>query len=147
LEKFLKERTLTIIKPECVAEKHIGDIVQRIEMAGFEILGIRMVNLAKEEAEMFYKVHKERPFYQELVLYMSRKKVVAMVLEKENCVEEFRQFIGATDPQKAEAGTIRSDFGTNIQNNCVHASDSLENAAKEIGFFFSSRELMIIKSE
>jgi nucleoside-diphosphate kinase len=143
----LKERTLTIIKPECVAEKHIGDIIQRVEKAGFEILAIRMVNLAKEEAEMFYQVHKERPFYQELVEYMSRKKVVVMVLEKDNCVEEFRQFIGATDPQKATEGTIRRDFGTNIQNNCIHASDSQENAVIEIGFFFSSRELMMNMAE
>lgn len=143
----MKERTLTIIKPECVAEKHIGDIIQRVEKAGFEILAIRMVNLAKEEAEMFYQVHKERPFYQELVEYMSRKKVVVMVLEKDNCVEEFRQFIGATDPQKATEGTIRRDFGTNIQNNCIHASDSQENAVIEIGFFFSSRELMMNMAE
>jgi nucleoside-diphosphate kinase len=143
----LKERTLTIIKPECVAEKHIGDIIQRVEKAGFEILAIRMVNLAKEEAEMFYQVHKERPFYQELVEYMSRKKVVVMVLEKDNCVEEFREFIGATDPQKATEGTIRRDFGTNIQNNCIHASDSQENAVIEIGFFFSSRELMMNMAE
>jgi len=138
----LKQRTLTIIKPECVAEKHIGDIIQRIEKAGFDILGIKMVRLQKKDAEQFYLVHKDKPFYQELVEYMSGGKVVVMVLEKENCVTDFRQFIGATDPQKAEAGTIRRDFGTSIQLNCVHASDSEENAAKEVAFFFSEREII-----
>jgi len=138
----LKERTLTIIKPECVAEKHIGNIIQRIEKAGFEIIGMKMVRLKKKDAERFYLVHKERPFYSELVEYMTSGKVVAMVLEKENCVEDFRQFIGATDPQQAEAGTIRKDFGQSIQFNCVHASDSNENAAIESAFFFSTRELI-----
>ncbi len=138
----MKQRTLTIIKPECVAEKHIGDIIQRIEKAGFDILGIKMVRLQKKDAEQFYLVHKDRPFYRELVEYMSGGKVVVMVLEKENCVADFRKFIGATDPQKAEPGTIRKDFGTSIQLNCVHASDSVENAAKEVAFFFAEREII-----
>jgi nucleoside-diphosphate kinase len=139
----LKERTLTIIKPECVSNHHIGDIIQRIEKAGFGILALRMVHLQRSEAEQFYLVHKERPFYQELVEYMSSGKVVAMVLEKENCVEAFRNFIGATNPADAKPGTIRRDFGTNIQNNCVHASDSTENARKEAAFFFSEREIIL----
>ncbi len=138
----MKQRTLTIIKPECVAEKHIGDVIQRIEKAGFDIVAVKMVKLKKKDAERFYLVHKERPFYQELVEYMSSSKVVVMVLEKENCVEDFRKFIGATNPEEAEAGTIRKDFGTNIQLNCVHASDSPENSKKEVAFFFSERDII-----
>jgi nucleoside-diphosphate kinase len=142
LEDKLKERTLTIIKPECVAKKHIGDIIQRIEQAEFNILGMKMIRLQPAEAQTFYAVHKERPFYGELVEYMTSGKVVAMILEKENCVEAFRKFIGATNPADAERGTIRRDFGTDIQNNCVHASDSQENALKEIAFFFSETEYL-----
>ena len=138
----MKERTLTIIKPECVAEKHIGDIIRRIENAGFNILGIKMIRLQKKDAEQFYLVHKERPFYRELVEYMTSGKALVMVLEKDNCIEDFRKFIGATDPQKAESGTIRKDFGQSIQFNCVHASDSKENAVIEIKFFFSTREII-----
>lgn len=139
----MKERTLTLIKPECVASKHIGDIIMRIEQAGFTLLGIRMLRLTRKEAEEFYLVHKNRSFYTGLVEYMSSGKIVAMVLEKENCVQDFRQFIGATNPAEAEEGTIRRDFGTNVQNNCVHASDSLENAEKEISFFFSNRDILM----
>ncbi len=139
----MRERTLTIIKPECVKNKHIGDIIQRIEDAGFEILAMKMVSLQPREAEQFYLVHKERSFYHELVQYISSGKVVAMVLEKENCVGAFRKFIGATNPQEAAPGTIRRDFGSNIQNNCVHASDSDENARKEAAFFFSEREIIL----
>jgi nucleoside-diphosphate kinase len=142
-EDFLIERTLTIIKPECVVNHHIGDIIQRIEQAEFNILAMRMVHLQEQEAEQFYLVHKDRPFYRKLVEYMTSGKVVAMVLEKKNCVEAFRTFIGATNPEEAAAGTIRRDYGTNIQNNCVHASDSTENALKEIAFFFSTREIIM----
>lgn len=142
-ENILKNRTLTLIKPECVASKHIGNIIQRIEQAGFTILGIRMLKLTRKEAEEFYLVHKNKPFYTGLVEYMSGGKIVAMVLEKENCVQDFRQFIGATNPAEAAKGTIRRDFGTNIQNNCVHASDSNENAQKEISFFFSNRDILM----
>ncbi|HHE65188.1 MAG TPA: nucleoside-diphosphate kinase [Bacteroidetes bacterium] len=138
----MKERTLTIIKPECVAEKHIGQIIQRIEEAGFEILGMKMLRLQTKVAEQFYAVHKDKPFFRDLVGYMTTGKVVVMVLEKENCVEDFRRFIGATDPQKAEVGTIRRDFGRNIQYNCVHASDSPENAQRECAFFFSTQEII-----
>ena len=138
----MKQRTLTIIKPECVAERHIGDIIQRIEKAEFEILGLKMLRLQKKEAQLFYKVHENRPFYDELVAYMTSGKVVVMVLEKEDCVQKFRTFIGATDPAKADEGTIRKDYGQNIQFNCVHASDSPENAAKECSFFFAENELV-----
>ncbi len=130
------ETTLTIIKPECVENKHIGDVIARIERAGFLIKAMKMLRMNLEEAKSFYEVHRERDFYDELTRYMSSGSVVIMVLEKENCIQDFRNFIGATDPTKAVAGTIRADFGQNIQNNCVHASDSPENAAREIKFFF-----------
>ena len=139
----MKQQTLTIIKPECVAKHHIGDIIQRIEKAEFKIMAIKMVRLLPQEAQQFYLVHKDRPFYQELVQYMCSGKVVVMALEKENCVDAFRKFIGATNPKDAAPGTIRRDFGTDIQNNCVHASDSPENAQKEIAFFFSAKEIIL----
>ena len=138
----MKERTLTLIKPECVENRHIGDVIQRIEKAGFHILAMRLLRLKESEAQQFYLVHKERPFYGELVEYMSSGKTVALALEKENCVEDFRKFIGATNPKDAAPGTIRKDFGTNIQNNCVHASDSPENTRREISFFFSEQEII-----
>jgi nucleoside-diphosphate kinase len=131
-----------MIKPECVAAKHIGDVISRIEKGGYRILGLKMLQLSKQDAAKFYEVHKERPFYGELVEFMSSGPIVAMVLEKENCIADYRKFIGATNPAEAEEGTIRKDFGTNIQNNCVHASDSPENAVKEINFFFAERELV-----
>ena len=138
----MAERTLTLIKPECVAEKHIGDVIARIEKAGFQVKAIKMLRLSKREAEKFYEVHKERPFYGELTEYMSSGPIVALVLEKENCVADFRDFIGATNPKDAAQGTIRREFGKNIQMNCVHASDSPENAVREIYFYFSDREIM-----
>ncbi|RMG41932.1 MAG: nucleoside-diphosphate kinase [Methanobacteriota archaeon] len=138
----MKEQTFTMIKPECVANKHIGDVISRIEKAGFTIKALRMVRMSRRDAELFYEVHKERPFYQELVEYISSGPVVAMVLEKENCIADYREFIGATNPAEAAEGTIRKDFGTNIQLNCVHASDSPETAAKEIPFFFSQRDIV-----
>ena len=141
----MKERTLTLIKPECVAAHHIGEIIERLEKASFEILGLRLLKLQIKEAEQFYLIHKDRPFYRDLVNYMCSGKIVAMVLQKENCVEEFRKFIGATNPTEAAAGTIRKDFGTDIQNNCVHASDSRENATKEISFFFTQRDIISSK--
>ncbi|NOX37819.1 MAG: nucleoside-diphosphate kinase [Calditrichaeota bacterium] len=136
------ERTLTLIKPECVAEKHIGDVISRIEKAGFRIKAIKMLQLSRREAEKFYEVHRERPFYGELTEYMSSGPIVAMVLEKENCIADFRNFIGATNPKEAAEGTIRKEFGKDIQMNCVHASDSPENAVREIYFYFSDREIM-----
>src|SRR4030042_2492828 len=111
----LKERTLTLIKPECVENRHIGDVIQRIEKAGFHILAMRLLRLKESEAQQFYLVHKERPFYGELVEYMSSGKTVALALEKENCVEDLEKFIGATNPKDAAPGTIRKDFGTNLQ--------------------------------
>lgn len=146
-ENELTERTLTLIKPECVAANHIGEIIQRIEKAGFEILALRLLKLQIAEAEQFYLIHKNRPFYRDLVNYMCNGKIVALVLQKNNCVEEFRKFIGATNPAEAAAGTIRKDFGTNIQNNCVHASDSRENAVKEISFFFTEKDIISVNKQ
>ena len=138
----MKERTYTMIKPVCVKDRHIGDVISRIENGGFKILAIKMLQLSKKDAEEFYAVHKERPFYGELTDFMCSGVIVAMVLEKENCVKDYRDFIGATNPTEAAEGTIRRDFGTSIQCNCVHASDSPENAVTEIKFFFSERELV-----
>jgi nucleoside-diphosphate kinase len=114
----------------------LTDVVARIEKAGFLIKAMKMLHMNLELAKSFYEVHRERDFYDELTQYMSGGPVVVMVLEKQNCIQDFRNFIGATDPAKAAAGTIRADFGQNIQNNCVHASDSMENAVREIKFFF-----------
>ncbi|NIS38214.1 nucleoside-diphosphate kinase, partial [Candidatus Saccharibacteria bacterium] len=105
------ERTFTMIKPECVAENHIGDVISRIEKAGFRIKALKLARLSEAEAKVFYAVHKERPFYGELTEYISSGSVVAMVLEKENCIKDFRNFIGATNPDEAAEGTIRKDFG------------------------------------
>ncbi len=138
----MTERTYTMIKPVCVKDKHIGDVIARIEKGGFKILAIKMLQLSKEDAGAFYAVHKERPFYAELTDFMSSGPTVAMVLQKDNCIKDYRDFIGATNPEEAAEGTIRRDFGTSIQCNCVHASDSPENAVVEINFFFSQRELV-----
>ena len=141
-EDAVKERTLTLIKPECVAEGHIGEVIARLEKAGFKIVAMKMLQFSLPEAEKFYEVHRERPFYRDLTQYMSSGPIVAMVLEKDNCIQEFRQFIGATNPAEAAEGTIRKDFGKNIQMNCVHASDSPENAQREIYFLFADREIL-----
>ncbi len=138
----MAERTYTMIKPKSVANNNIGNIVARIQSGGYKILGMKMVQLSKQDAEKFYAIHAERPFYGELTDFMSSGPIVAMVLEKDNCVADYREFIGATNPAEAAEGTIRRDFGTDIQCNAVHASDSLDNAAIEIGFFFSNRELV-----
>ncbi len=136
------ERTYTMIKPECVENKHIGEVISRIEQGGFRIRAMKMVHLTKQEAQAFYAVHKERPFYNDLTDFMSSGPIVAMVLEKENCIKDYRDFIGSTNPAEAAEGTIRRDFGADIQCNCVHASDSPENAEKEIHFFFADRDLV-----
>lgn len=126
-----------IIKPDAVAAKHIGDIVARVEKEGFHITGLRYVHLTKEQAGDFYAVHRERPFYGDLVKYMTSGPVVVGRLERVNAVEHWRSVIGATDPQKASEGTIRKLYGTGIEANAVHGSDSPENGAKETDFFFA----------
>ena len=130
------ERTLMMIKPDAVGKNAIGAILQRVESEGFIVRELRMTQLSNDQGRNFYEVHKERPFYAELVSFMTSGPVVPMVLERDDAVAHLRQFIGETDSTKAAAGTIRSDFGTDVQCNAVHASDSLENAVREIDFFF-----------
>ncbi len=129
--------TFTIIKPFAVSEGHIGPILHRIHDAGFKISAMRMLWLTKGEAERFYEVHKERPFYDDLVKFMTSGPIVVAVLMKENAVADYRKLIGATDPEKAEEGTIRKEFAKSMQENAVHGSDSDENAKFEASFFFS----------
>jgi nucleoside-diphosphate kinase len=131
------QKTLMIIKPDAVAARHIGDIVARVEKEGFGITGLRFLNLTTDQAEAFYAVHKERPFFAGLVKYMTSGPVVVGRLERENAVDHWRKVIGATNPEKAEPGTIRKLYGTNIESNAVHGSDSPENGELETDFFFA----------
>ncbi len=133
-----KERTLSIIKPDGVNNHHIGEIISRFEKAGLHIADIKMVTLSKEQAEQFYQEHRDRPFYQNLVKSMTSGPVVLMVLEGNQAVSKNRELMGATDPSKAEKGTIRADFAKDVTQNTVHGSDSLESARREILFFFPS---------
>ncbi|MBJ59296.1 MAG: nucleoside-diphosphate kinase [Flavobacteriales bacterium] len=133
-------RTFTMIKPEAVENGHIGAILERINAAGFTIVAMKKTALTSEKAGEFYAVHKERPFYAELVDYMSSGPIVAAILEKDNAVTDFRTLIGATDPSEAAEGTIRSEFAESKSKNAVHGSDSDENAAIESDFFFLSEE-------
>ena len=132
--------TFTMIKPTAVAKGYMGKIIDQIIKGGFRIKALKYTNLTKEEAEKFYAVHKERPFYQGLTDFMSSGPIIAAVLEKENAVEAYRRFIGATNPEDAKEGTIRKLYGTNIEANAVHGSDSDENAIIEGNFFFSDIE-------
>lgn len=135
------ERTLSIIKPDGVAGNLIGQVYGRFEKAGLRIVAARMLQLSKAEAEAFYGVHKARPFFNDLVAYMTSGPVLASVLEGENAVLTHRDIMGATDPKKAAPGTIRADLAESIEHNVVHGSDSAENAAVEIAFFFRSIEI------
>jgi len=135
------ERTLSIIKPDAVAKNVIGKIIDRFESNGLRIAAAKKIKLTKEDAAKFYEVHKERPFFNDLCEYMSSGPVVVMVLEGENAVAKNRELMGATDPKEAKPGTIRADFAESIEANAVHGSDSLENAKKEIAFFFSEMEI------
>ncbi|MEP6597433.1 MAG: nucleoside-diphosphate kinase [Ginsengibacter sp.] len=132
--------TFTMIKPDAVSKNHTGAIIDRVTKAGFKIRAMKFIKLTTEQAGTFYAVHKERPFYKDLVNFMSSGPIVAALLEKENAVGDFRNLIGATDPAKADAATIRKDFATSVQENAVHGSDSDENAVIESNFFFSSLE-------
>ncbi len=135
------QRTLSIIKPDAVAKNVIGDIIRRFEENGLSVIAARMQHLSAEEAGRFYAVHKERPFYKDLCAYMSSGPILAMVLEGQNAVALNRQLMGATNPKEAEAGTIRADHAESIEANSVHGSDSVENAAIEVAFFFGDVEL------
>ncbi len=136
----MSNRTFTMIKPDAVANNHIGPILAKINEAGFRIVAMKYTRLTPEQAGKFYEVHSSRGFYQDLVNYMSSGPIVAAILEKDNAVESFRKLIGATDPAKAEPGTIRNLFAKSIEANAVHGSDSDENAAIEGNFFFSQQE-------
>ena len=135
------ERTLSIVKPDGVQKNLIGEVYRRFEKAGLRIIAARMMQLSTRDAEGFYAVHRERPFYKDLVRYMSSGPVVVQVLEGENAVSRNREIMGATDPKKADPGTIRADLAASIEENVVHGSDSAENAAREISFFFAETEL------
>lgn len=135
------ERTLSIIKPDAVAKNVVGKILTRFEDAGLKIAATRKIQLSQADAEAFYAVHSERPFFKDLVEFMISGPVVVSVLEGENAMAKNRDLMGATNPKEAEAGTIRADFADSIDANAVHGSDSLENAAVEIAFFFSEREI------
>lgn len=130
-----------MIKPDAVKTGHIGAILEKICSGGFKIVAMRYTRLSKEKAGQFYEIHASRPFYNELVEFMSSGPIVAAILEKDNAVEDFRKLIGATDPAKAEAGTIRALYARNVGENAVHGSDSDENAALEGSFFFAATEI------
>ena len=136
------ERTLAILKPDCVRKGLVGEVIRRIQEAGFVLRALRMQQLTRKEAEGFYAVHKGRPFFDELTEFMSSGPCVPMVLEKENAVEDFRTLIGATDPAEAAEGTIRHAFADNKGQNIVHGSDSVANGTIEAGYFFCKRELV-----
>lgn len=141
-----KERTLTILKPDCVRKELIGEVTRRIQAAGFDIVAMKMTRLTKDTAGGFYAVHKERPFYDELCTFMSSGACVPMILEKENAIEDFRTLIGATNPEEAEEGTIRADFADSIGENIIHGSDSVDNGKKEAAYFFSESEVVANKA-
>jgi nucleoside-diphosphate kinase len=136
------ERTFAIIKPDAVGRGLAGDIIKRIEASGMKIRGMRLMHLSRGQAERFYEVHKARPFYGDLCTYMTSGPVIVMVLEGDKAIARWRELMGATDPAKASAGTIRKDFGENIERNAVHGSDAPETAAQEVPFFFSSLDLV-----
>jgi nucleoside-diphosphate kinase len=136
------ERTLAILKPDCVRKQKIGEVLRRIQDAGFEIQALKMLTLSQAEAEGFYAVHADKPFFDDLTAFMSSGPCVPVVLEKENAIEDFRALIGATDPAEAADGTIRSDFAGSIQENIVHGSDSPANGEKEVGYFFAEHEIV-----
>jgi nucleoside-diphosphate kinase len=138
----MSNRTLTIIKPDSIRKRNFGKILSRLEAEGFTILGIRRIHLTQKQAEAFYAVHRERPFYRSLVQYMMSGPVVAAALERNDAVAHLRKVMGATDPKKADPGTIRSEFGESIEQNAIHGSDSDENARIETRFFFSDADLI-----
>lgn len=136
------QKTLSIIKPDAVSKNVIGEIISRFENNGLRIAGMKMLQLTKEQCGEFYIVHKDKPFYKSLIDFMSSGPVVVMVLEGEDAIEKNRKIMGVTDPAKAEASTIRADFGTNVERNAVHGSDSPQTAEWEIKFFFKDSEII-----
>jgi nucleoside-diphosphate kinase len=136
------ERTLTILKPDAVAAAHSGAILAHLEKEGFRLIGLKKLRLSSDQARAFYEVHRERPFFGGLVTFMTEGPVIVAALERSEAVAHLRKTMGATDSRKAEAGTVRQRFGTDIERNAIHGSDSVENAAREIAFFFSQAELI-----
>lgn len=140
------ERTLAILKPDCVRKELIGEVLRRIQDSGFQIRAMKMITMSKAEAEGFYTVHEDKPFFDDLTDFMSGGPCVPLVLEKENAVAEFRDLIGATNPEEAAEGTIRSDFADSIEQNIIHGSDSPANGRKEAAYFFPEREIVANRS-
>ena len=138
----MSNRTFTIVKPDSVRKNNTGKIITRLESEGFRLLGLKKISLTQKQAEGFYAVHRERPFFKSLVDYMTSGPVFVAALERNDAVPHLRKVMGATDPAKADAGTIRKDFGESIEQNAIHGSDSDENAAIEIAFFFATSELL-----
>ncbi|HKL89169.1 MAG TPA: nucleoside-diphosphate kinase [Salinibacter sp.] len=139
------ERTLAILKPDCVRKELVGEVLRRIQDAGFQIRAMKMLTMSKAEAKGFYAVHEDKPFFDDLTDFMSSGPCVPVVLEKENAIEDFRDLIGATDPDEADDGTIRSDFADGIEQNIVHGSDSPANGKKEAAYFFPEHEIVANK--
>ncbi|OJU25792.1 MAG: nucleoside-diphosphate kinase [Sphingobacteriales bacterium 41-5] len=139
----MSNRTFTMIKPDAMEKGYAGQIIDRFEKEGFKLVALKLTKLSPEKAGEFYAIHKERPFYNDLVAYMSRGPIIAAILEKENAVTSFRELIGATNPVNAAEGTIRKEFAVSIEENAVHGSDSDENAAIEGDFFFNAFERVI----
>ena len=137
----MAERTLSIVKPDGVGKNIIGTVISRFESAGLKVVALKLVKLTKEDAEGFYAVHRERPFFASLTDFMSSGPAVPMVIEGEGAIKKVRELMGATDPAKAEAGTIRRDFADSIESNIVHGSDAPETAAFEISYFFNALEI------
>jgi len=135
------ERTFAIVKPDAVKKGHAGQILAKVEAAGFRVCALRMIHMSKREAEGFYDVHKERPFFGGLTDFMSSGPCIVMCLEADGAIKKWRDLMGATDPAKAEAGTLRKEFGASIDNNATHGSDAPETAAFELGYFFRGLEL------
>ncbi len=138
----MSERTLAIIKPDAVAGGAAGQILARIEQAGFKVLAIKMIQMAEADAAGFYAVHRERPFFKSLCVFMTQGPSIPIVLERDNAIQRWRELMGPTDPAKAAAGTIRKDFASSIEANAVHGSDAPATAAFEIAYFFSSLEIV-----
>jgi len=139
----VKERTLAIIKPDIIQQNLAGKVIDHLLDSGFKIIGINMTKLSRETAGEFYAIHKGKPFYENLLDFMTEERVIAIALEKDNAVADMRTVVGATNPEEADTGTIRKLYGTNKTRNAIHASDSVDNARIELGFFFSAQELIV----
>lgn len=138
----MSERTLSIIKPDAFSRRLVGEILRRFEQKKFRILAIKKLRLSKKQAQKFYEVHRERPFYDSLTTFMASGSIIVAILEDDGVIKRYRDLMGPTDPRQASAGTIRGDYGTDIENNAVHGSDSPETAVTEIPYFFSGLELV-----